>query len=261
MADTRANLLTRKADLLAALRLIEQDYKDGVVDEEAYRTARHRYEQEAAAVLERLDTVTSDRDPTAAAAHRPPVQATGVPRWLFVAGAGALVLAAIVVFLVLAIQPRSGSQATTAQSSATPPPPSPRLLAAEREARAHPRSADALVNLGNAYLNNVQVAAADRAYMAAMQLDPTAPQPATLHAMILGSSGQSGQALALLRQVERRHPTYARAWVLDGLLSQRSNPAHAIAAWQQFLALEPKSSLSATVRDLIARTKKSSKTK
>jgi cytochrome c-type biogenesis protein CcmH/NrfG len=135
------------------------------------------------------------------------------------------------------------------------------LLAAEREARAHPRSADALVNLGNAYLNNVQVAAADRAYMAAMQLDPTAPQPATLHAMILGSSGQSGQALALLRQVERRHPTYARAWVLDGLLSQRSNPAHAIAAWQQFLALEPKSSLSATVRDLIARTKKSSKTK
>ncbi len=260
MADTRANLLMRKADLLAALRLIEQDYKDGVVDEDAYRTARQRYEQEAAEVLERLDALPPAGD---AGAQRPSTRGTALPRWVFVAGTGVLVLAAMVLFLVLAIHPRSGSQTITGdagQSNATAPP-SPRLLAAEREARAHPRSLVALVNLGNAYMNNGQVASADRTYQAAMKLDPSAPQPATLHAMILGYGGRPQQAHALLQQVERGHPAYSRAWLLDGMFSFRSHRAYAIAAWQRFLALDPNGPFSARVRGWIAQAKKAAKSK
>ena len=57
MTDTRSQLLNRKLDLLAALRQLERDRADGLVDEEAYSVARERYESESAGILDRLDTI------------------------------------------------------------------------------------------------------------------------------------------------------------------------------------------------------------
>jgi cytochrome c-type biogenesis protein CcmH/NrfG len=268
MANNRTQLLTRKGDLMAALRTLQQDHEDGVIDDGAYHAARRRYEQEAAEVLERLDALPPEPGDQRALPERVADRAQARPAgfaspWLFAAGAGAIVVAAaIVLFLVTSVQPRSSNVARSSGGGpATAKPLSPAIVAAQREVRAHPRSVTALITLGDAYLNNGQATTADSVYQRAMKVEPNAPQPPTLHAMIIGYSGQTARALAVLHGVERRHPSFSRAWLLDGVFSAhgpRGSPGykHAILAWQQFLALEPHNSLSAQVRQWIAGAKK-----
>ena len=260
MPETRAQLLTRKGDLLAALRLLEQDYRDGVVDEEAYHTARVRYEQEAARVLEQIDSLPPEHGGASEPRGRPLPRITQRrPRWFIITVVGAILAAAIGIFLFTALHGRVGNGPLTVdagQAPATPgPPPPPRLLAAEQAALAHPRSARAFVDLGNAYLSNGQAAAADQSYRHAMTLDPRDPQAATLHAMVIGYGGQGSQALTLLHQVEARHPAYSRAWLLDGMIAAHGPKGYrrAIAAWQRFLALDPRGPVSVQVRRLLGR--------
>lgn len=247
MTDTRAQLLTRKDDLLTALQLLERDHEDGVVDEDAYRVARRRYEEEAAGVLERLDAMQSDDVSSGAASGR------GRRRRTLIAGASLLIVGAIALALVAAVHARSGTQAITGDAgvAAATPTTASQIRAAEEAVRSQPRSVVALVALGNAYLSAGRVADADRAYQRGMRLDPTAPQPPVLHAMILGYSGRIAPALSLLHRVEKEHPTFPRPWVLDGVFSARRDPAHAIAAWRRFLQLDPHSSLAGTVRGWI----------
>jgi hypothetical protein len=60
MTESRAQLLARKQDIFAAIRLLEQDHQDGAMGHAAYQTARRRLEQQAAGVLERLDSLPED---------------------------------------------------------------------------------------------------------------------------------------------------------------------------------------------------------
>lgn len=267
MTENRLQLLNRKRDLFAALRLLEQDWRDGSVDEEAYRVTRHRYEMEAAEILQRLDELPPEPAPREIAS-RAEAHTAGRNRLAMMIGAtGAVIVAAIGLFLVSALHPRSGTQTVTGnggQAAAAPTAQaSPALIAAEREVVAHPRSVDALVSLGNAYLNDGQSSLADRSYLKAIRLAPHRPEARTLHAMMLASAGEYARALALIRQVERDHPAYARAWLMDGLLSAHARATYprAIAAWQRFLALQPHSSVSAQIRQSIQRLKKAEQAK
>jgi hypothetical protein len=92
-----------------------------------------------------------------------------------------------------------------------------------------------------------------------MRLAPALPEPATLHAMVVATEGRGSQALTLLRQVERKHPDYAKAWLLDGLIASKipKEYTRALTSWRRFLALEPKSPVSASVRRWIADLQKS----
>jgi Flp pilus assembly protein TadD len=121
---------------------------------------------------------------------------------------------------------------------------------AERQAAAHPRSVQAQLALGNAYLNAGETARADRAYRTAIRLSPRAPAPPTLHAMALGAEGRPKDALTQLRSVELLHPSYARAWLLDGLIASRmpGDRARARRAWMTFLRLQPHGAVSGNVR-------------
>ena len=266
MSDTRAHLLTRKRDLFAAIRMLEQDHEEGAIDDEAYRSARRRYESEAADILERIDTLPPEEGETGA-----PVRPAPLPlRWrspkLLMALASAVVVVAVTLLLVTAIRGRTGNDAGTTAVAQTAPTPgqqaSPGVRRAERAVQKNPRSAAALINLGNAYVEAGQAAAADQSYIAALKVDPSNAQATTLHAMMLGSAGRNREAIALLRHVERAQPRFARAWLLEGLLWSHTphGYSHAIASWRHFLQLQPRGALAAEVRGFIAAAIKAERT-
>jgi Tfp pilus assembly protein PilF len=124
------------------------------------------------------------------------------------------------------------------------------LQAAEQAVYRHPRSYDALLRLGTAYLQNGRITEADLSYRAAMQVDPARADAPTFHAMLLGAIKRYGDALHLLTKVERDHRAYARAWLIDGILSShvKNGRERAVAAWLRFLLLEPQSDLAPKVR-------------
>jgi cytochrome c-type biogenesis protein CcmH/NrfG len=255
MTETQESLEARKRDLFAAIRTLDSDYEDGTLDEAAYRSTRERYEREAADILAQLDTLSASARPVTP----PPRNRRRLTTW-FVIG---VIFAALAAILLGAVQRQSEnvSLAQTAQS-ATPQPTSKALQKARAAVLEHPRSETAQIALGNAYLNLGQTALADERFRLAMRLAPSDPRPATLHAMVLGARSNRAPALALLATVEQQHPSYARAWLLDGLLAShnRATDPRAIHAWRRFLKLQPGSSLAPTVRKWIAATKKAEKT-
>jgi hypothetical protein len=83
-----------------------------------------------------------------------------------------------------------------------------------------------------------------------MQANPARADAPTFHAMLLGAIKRYREALRLLTRVERSHPAYARAWLIDGLLSShlKGGRERAVGAWLRFLLLEPQSALAPKVR-------------
>jgi cytochrome c-type biogenesis protein CcmH/NrfG len=235
----------RKRELYGALRLLDRDHEDGAMDAEAYRIGRTRLEAEAAGILERLDTLPDAPQTTNSAARRP-------RPWLVPAGVA--VGLAILIFVAAAVHARGTNQSITGDVPTAAPAVGPQLASALRVARAHPRSAVDQIALGNAYLNRGDTARADQSYVTAMRLAPNRPEAPTLHSMILAGDGSRAQALLLLRGVEHAHPTYARAWLLDGLISSRTprGARRAIADWRTFLRLQPHSAVSTNVRRWMA---------
>lgn len=261
MRNDKAQLLTRKRDLFEALRVLEQDHQDGLVGADAYVATRRRYEHEAAEILARLDALLSAEDTPTPRRGGPSRRDSrhGLRRgWLLLAFAGTFCVAGALVFLVGAVHQRvpgevisgsigQGGPTTSGQSS-------PNLQAAERAVYRHPRSYDALLNLGTAYLQSGRVMEADLSYQAAMRADPARADAPTFHAMLLGAVKRYRQALLILGKVERDHPAYARAWLMDGVLSShiKSAKERAVGAWLRFLLLEPQSDLAPKVRRWIA---------
>lgn len=240
MTETRETLEARKRELFDAIRTLERDCEDGTIDDEAYRRARGRFESEAALVEEHLDRLQDETPPGRAGTTR--------LTWL-AAPAGGLVLAAVVLFLLGALHPRAANGTVTGDVP-TALPLSSAIQVAERSAAAHPRSVDAQITLGNAYLDAGKDGLADRSYRAAMRLAPSRPEAPTLHAMVLGVAGKTRAALRQLGLVEHAHPTYARAWLLDGLLSSKSRAGYPRArrAWSVFLRLNPRGAVPSSVR-------------
>lgn len=252
MTETRETLEARKRELFAAIHTLDRDHEDGTLEDAAYRSARERYELEAADVLAQLDAL-----PPETGLHSTPA----APRRRSRAGTWitlGIVVACIAVILFGALARRDESAALSRVPTPTAGPASKALTKALQAVLKDPRSAHAQMVLGNAYLKLGESKQADRRYLEAMRLDPKNPQPVTLHAMVLGAGSRGAEALRILSRVEREHPRYARAWLLDGLLSShsRSTVPRAIRAWKRFLALEPHSPLAPAVRGSIAAAQK-----
>lgn len=250
MTDSRTQLLTRKRDLFAALRLLERDHQEDAVDDLEYQATRARYQSEAAEILEKLDTLPAERPDRAMAG---PASAGHAYRWM-IAGAALVVAVAVGLFLATALRSSNAHRAASPVTPATSGKVPPQLVSAMAAVRAHPRSADAQLELGNQWFQLGRLALADAGYQRAERLAPTRPEPPTLHAWMVGLQGQPSRALTLLSQVERTHPSYARAWLIQGLVLAQRKPGlpHAIAAFQHFLRLQPHTTVSAEVRILIA---------
>lgn len=273
MYTTRMQLISRKEALFSAIRALEQDYADGVMGVEAYRTARYRFELEAASVLERLDGLPADaardstrRDDRTRVDQLPVLAQRNRRARAVVLLAGGLVVVALTLLLSASLHGRTSGPASVGRQPDTlitsPSTRSPRVVAAEQAVRRRPGSVDALLALARAYSDGNDVGSADRVYLQAMKIDPRRPEAPTLHALVLAARKQYDRALALLRLVEQRNPTYARAWLTDGLVASRRRPgyARAVSAWNRFLALMPHSSLSPAVRGYIAALKRAEAT-
>jgi cytochrome c-type biogenesis protein CcmH/NrfG len=250
--ETRSHLEARKRDLYDAIRTLDRDRKDGVIDGDVYHDARSRYETEAAGILERLDQLQAST-PVAFNSASPRSN-----RRLVVVGAGVAVLFAVALFLGGALRARTGTAAITGDVGQTTPAPvsaqSPQVLAAQGTVNAHPRDPNAELSLATAYVDVKDNRAANTAYLRAIRLAPHLPEARTMYAMFKGSGGDTTGALAQLSLVEREHPAYAKAWLVDGLLSSRVTAGlpRAIKAWHQFLALSPHASIAPQVRTLLA---------
>ncbi|MGI8824271.1 MAG: tetratricopeptide repeat protein [Chloroflexota bacterium] len=260
MNDTRTLLLSRKRDLFAALRSLEQDREDGSVDDTAYRTARRRYESEAAEILEQLDILSQEQTDFVTTSRQVPL------RWrssrVAMTGAGALVVVAMTLILVAALHPGGASPAATVSPQrGAGPADSSQVRQADNAVRAHPRSVNALIRLGNAYVQIGRTREADGAYVAALRLQPLSSEATILHAMMLGSAGQYTRATRLLHGTEARDPTFAKAWLLDGLFAghKPNGRARAIADWRRFLKLQPAGPAAAEVRGFITAAEKTGK--
>jgi cytochrome c-type biogenesis protein CcmH/NrfG len=255
MKGNRTRLLARKRDVIEALHVLEQDRADGLVDEDTYAVAKQRYEQEVGQVLAELDALGEGNEPTPGRSSAVTGSRSG---WrLLAVAATILCVAGVLAFLITAVHHRvpgetitgavgQGESAPSGQTALT-------LQQAQQAVYRHPRSYEALVNLGTAYLQNGRVMEADLSYQAAMRTDPKRAAAPTFHAMLLGAVKRYAQALALLSKVERDHPTYARAWLMDGVLSShvRTGRTRAIRAWLRFLLLAPDSDLAPKVRHWI----------
>ena len=165
---------------------------------------------------------------------------------------------AVALLLGGALRARTGNAAITGDiGQATPAPlsgASTQVLAAKSLVQAHPRDPDAELQLATAYVNAKDNRAANVAYRRAIQLAPRRPEARTLYAMFRGSGGDNRAALTQLAVVERDHPSYARAWLVDGLLSSRmpAGLARAVHAWRRFLILSPHTTVAPQVRALLA---------
>jgi cytochrome c-type biogenesis protein CcmH/NrfG len=167
---------------------------------------------------------------------------------------------------VPALHVRSGNAPITGDNPGGAPTPlivTQRVLEAQKAIVLHPRSDIAYVQLGNAYLQAGQADAADAGYRRAMQLAPHDPQPITLHALLIGTAGQWTRALRLIHGVERDHPAYARAWLVDGLLapSRRHDHRASIHAWRHFLQIDPTGKMATQVRQWVFTAQKADRNK
>ena len=250
--DMGARLQARKHDLYHAIRTLDRDHSDGSIDADSYRTTRERYEREAASILERLDALD------AAPYSGVPSMVLPARRRLIMAATGGVVLVAIALFLVGAVRARTGTAAITGDVGATGAAmnrtaDSP-VLTAQARVRAHPRDLSAQLDLASAYVDAGNLATANSTYLHAIALAPNRPEARTMYAMFQGSDGHVRRALAQLAGVERSHPAYSKAWLVDGLLSSRLRAGlpRAIRAWRRFLALSPRASVAPQVRSLLA---------
>lgn len=245
----RSQLEDRKLELYDAIRTLDRDRGEGAVDGEAYRRTRARFELEAAGVLERLDRLT---EPSPVRTGR------DSSRRLALFGTAGVIVLAVAVVLGGAVRARTGTAAITGDvGQATPVPSSPlssQVLAARNVVENHPGDPNAELQLATAYINAKDNRAANETYERAIQLAPHRPEARTLYAMFQGSGGNDRQALSQLSLVERDNPSYAKAWLVDGLLSSRlvSGLPRAIQSWRRFLALSPHATIAPQVRALLA---------
>jgi cytochrome c-type biogenesis protein CcmH/NrfG len=147
---------------------------------------------------------------------------------------------------------------------ATPAPPSgpsTQVLAATSLVAAHPRDPNAELQLATAYINAKNNRVANIAYQRAIRMAPHRPEARTMYAVFLGSGGDDRHAFAQLALVERDHPSYVKAWLIDGLLSSRvaTGLPRAIHAWRQFLILSPRATIAPQVRALLVSAMKAEK--
>jgi cytochrome c-type biogenesis protein CcmH/NrfG len=246
-----ATLLDRKRELYDALHTLDRDLAEGSIDAEAYEAMRNRYEEEAATVLQQIDAEQRRRGFVGIApCGDPPKRRTTSGRVKAIAILASLT--AVGIFLASALHARSATTAapTPIATSSTPTA----ITAALASVAQHPHRVSALLALGNAYMDSRDTRDAEAAYRRAGALAPNNPEPQVLVATALASAGRRTEAEAILRRVETAHPAFARAWLLDGLLSARSSGTlpHAAVAWKHFLKLQPRGTVAQTVRRLLA---------
>jgi tetratricopeptide (TPR) repeat protein len=118
-------------------------------------------------------------------------------------------------------------------------PEDPRYTAAKKAAEAAPNDLEAQNKLTAAAIASQDMPAAMAANQKALEINPNNPDARTYNAVLKAFIGRKDEALTQLQEIAASNPTYAAAWVYQGLLQLDEAPAAALVAFEKAAALDP----------------------
>ncbi|HET9950481.1 MAG TPA: tetratricopeptide repeat protein [Candidatus Eisenbacteria bacterium] len=119
-----------------------------------------------------------------------------------------------------------------------------------------PTNVEANVGMGNLMFDSGKWDKAIEHYSAALEKDPKNPDVRVDRAIAYHSIGQDAQALDDLKRVTRENPTHKNAWLNLGVVAgaMGDNKTN-IAAWEQYLKLDPSGQHSDAIKSELAKLK------
>jgi cytochrome c-type biogenesis protein CcmH/NrfG len=123
----------------------------------------------------------------------------------------------------------------------------PRVIDTDEEARLEaavrkdPQNTQALVTLGNFYFDGSQCRKAIDVYLRALAIDPKNPDVRTDLGIMYRTVNDYDRAVGEFREAARLNPTHRNSRFNLGVVLQhdKKDPDGAIAAWEDFLRVEP----------------------
>lgn len=120
----------------------------------------------------------------------------------------------------------------------------------------NPDDVSANVDLGNLLFDSGQWEKATEHYGRALAKEPNNPDVRVDMAVAFHNLGQDQRARQEMERVTREHPDHRNAWLNLGVVtSSMGDNKAAIAAWEQYLKLDPTGEHAASIRDEVARLK------
>lgn len=120
----------------------------------------------------------------------------------------------------------------------------------------NPDDVSANVDLGNLLFDSGQWDKATEHYGRALAKEPNNPDVRVDMAVAFHNLGQDQRARQEMERVTREHPDHRNAWLNLGVVtSSMGDNKAAIAAWEQYLKLDPNGEHAASIRDEVARLK------
>ena len=168
-------------------------------------------------------------------------------------------IAGIVVGVVLTVLheektplPQGGSMPP---SKASPPSPTPSDLSKQIEAlrailKEDPKNLKALIEIGNAYFDTDQVEKAIDAYTKALEIDPKNADVRTDMGIMYRKKGDFDRAVAEFKKAAQTDPAHVNSRYNLGvvLLHDKGDIKGAVAAWEDYLKVEPTGPRSENIR-------------
>jgi len=117
-----------------------------------------------------------------------------------------------------------------------------------------PTNVEANIGMGNLMFDSGKWDKAIEHYTAALQKDPKNADVLVDRAIAYHSTGQETQALSDLKKVTREHPEHKNAWLNLGVVAgaMGDNKTN-VAAWEQYLKLEPSGPHSDAIKSELAK--------
>jgi cytochrome c-type biogenesis protein CcmH/NrfG len=136
---------------------------------------------------------------------------------------------------------RPVAQGQPVQENDRPPISADEISRAEATVRSDPRNTQALVTLGNLYFDSNQYAKAIDNYEKALAIEPNNPDVRTDLGIMYRAIKEYDRAVKEFREAARIDPTHANSRFNLGVVLQndKKDLQGALAAWEDFLRLEP----------------------
>jgi cytochrome c-type biogenesis protein CcmH/NrfG len=152
------------------------------------------------------------------------------------------------------------AQMPAPEGGSAPPGPQPKPVSAEEinmlenAVKADPNNLDALVRLGNIYFDANQPQKAIEAYERALKINPKNGDVRTDMAVMYRNLKDYDRAIAELKQVAADDPKHGNSRYNLGiiLLHDKKDFKGAIAAWEDFLKIEPSGERADMIRGRLA---------
>jgi cytochrome c-type biogenesis protein CcmH len=224
-----------RAELLRALRDLDEDRATGRIDYPSFRALRAETESRTVSVLRDLEARDGQGDMAFGLRElRPPPTGQrhpGVPLFVTVA----LVVAAVGPALGGVMADRDPGGFLAGGSGPGP------LAALERRVTEHPRDLAARLDLAEAYLTRGEIGEAIEQYVAVLDIDPRSPEAHARLGTLLFQAGRPQEALEEVNRALELDPSYPEALYHRGVILLRGldRPEAAARAFHAYLASAP----------------------